>query len=222
MVEKVSDDDDFFVIGGNSIAAARVSHDLGIDMRLLYHFPSPSKLYMILQERGGSFDLDVRRYANLEMNPEKCKGDILHSFQTPNPPKVESGGRLLETPLGDDENHAAISKCLKVDSKVNLTSECLRSRNGFPWNFNSIQVSCSFSRCNKIMFEGEYGVNDIHQATCAEAHVTRSRTASMQELWKVYMGSCVDASPLIVSKGKDVYLFIGSHSHEFLCVNARR
>lgn len=220
MVEKVSDDDDFFVIGGNSIAAAHVAHVLGVDMRLLYRFPSPSKLYRILLEMKESFDLDVRKYANLEMNPEKSEGDIFHSFQTPNPPKVESGGRLLKIPDGDNENHAVISKRLKVDSNVNLTSEGHRSANGFPWDSDSIQVSCSFSRCNRVMFEGGYRVNDIHRTTCTEVH--RSRTASMQELWKVYMGSCVDASPLIVFKGQDVYLFIGSHSHEFLCVNARR
>lgn len=42
----------------------------------------------------------------------------------------------------------------------------------------------------------------------------------MHELWKVYMESCVDASPLVVVKQQDVYLFIGSHSHKFVCVNA--
>ncbi|KAF3447578.1 hypothetical protein FNV43_RR12765 [Rhamnella rubrinervis] len=219
MVEKVSDDDDFFCIGGNSIAAAHVAHDLGVDMRLLYCFPSPSKLYRILLERKGSFDLDVRKYANLEMYPEKSKGVILHSFQTPSPPKAESGVRLLKTPHGDNENHAGVSKRMKMDSKVNVTPEGHWSVNGFPWNSNSIQMSCSFSRCNRVMFEGEYRVDDVHQATCSEVH--RTRTASMQELWKVHLGSCVDASPLIVFKGRDVYLFIGSHSHEFLCVNAR-
>ncbi|KAG0491983.1 hypothetical protein HPP92_005381 [Vanilla planifolia] len=43
-VEEILDDDDFFIMGGNSISAAHAAYYLGIDMRLLYIFPSPLKL----------------------------------------------------------------------------------------------------------------------------------------------------------------------------------
>lgn len=217
MVEEVADDDDFFLMGGNSISAAHLSHDLGVDMRMLYCFPSPSKLYGTLLERK---DLDVLNDAKWEMNLEKGKRNMFHAVDTPNPAKVESEGRLLRALRGENKNHDIISKHLKLDSRVSLILEGLRSTNGFSWNSNSIPMSCSFSRCNKVMYEGEYRVNDAHLATCAE--VPRSRTVLMEELWKVSMGSCVDASPLIVFKGLDIFLFIGSHSHEFMCVDARR
>lgn len=217
MVEEVADDDDFFLMGGNSISAVHLSHDLGVDMRLLYCFPSPSKLYRTLLEGK---DLIVRKDAEWKMDLGKGKRNTFRAVETPNPSKVESEGRLLRTLHGENENRDVISKRLKVDSRGSLKLEGFRSTNGFSWNSNSIPVSCSFSRCNKVMYEGEYRVNDAHLATCAE--VPRSRTVLMDELWKVYMGSCVDASPLIVFKGLDIFLFIGSHSHEFMCVNARR
>nr|XP_048331209.1 putative acyl-activating enzyme 19 isoform X4 [Ziziphus jujuba var. spinosa] len=199
------------------VGNTHLSHDLGVDMRMLYCFPSPSKLYGTLLERK---DLDVLNDAKWEMNLEKGKRNMFHAVDTPNPAKVESEGRLLRALRGENKNHDIISKHLKLDSRVSLILEGLRSTNGFSWNSNSIPMSCSFSRCNKVMYEGEYRVNDAHLATCAE--VPRSRTVLMEELWKVYMGSCVDASPLIVFKGLDIFLFIGSHSHEFMCVDARR
>ncbi|XP_050386625.1 putative acyl-activating enzyme 19 [Argentina anserina] len=57
MVEDVSDDDDFFMIGGNSIAAAHLANNIGVDMRLIYSFPTPSKLCMALPERNGPFSM---------------------------------------------------------------------------------------------------------------------------------------------------------------------
>lgn len=39
MIEVVSEDDDFFSIGGDSISAAHAAHNIGIDMRLLYTCP---------------------------------------------------------------------------------------------------------------------------------------------------------------------------------------
>ncbi|KAL5549640.1 hypothetical protein UlMin_004871 [Ulmus minor] len=215
MVQVVSDDDDFFKMGGNSIAAAHLSNNLGVDMRLLYYFPSPSKLCTALLERNKSSDLDLRKDGIWEMNSEQGKGNVLPT------PNIKLGLRLLRTPHEKNENHAVVSKRLKLDldSKVNVDSKGLGPVNSYPWNTASICLSCSFSRGNKVMYGGEGRVTDIDQETCIE--VPRSRKVAMQELWKVYMGSCVDASPLVVLKGPDIYLFVGSHSHEFLCVNAR-
>lgn len=202
MVEEISDDDDFLKIGGNSITAAHLSDTLGIDMRLLYYFPTPSKLCRILLERKQS-ETDSREDANWKMNLKEGKKNM-----------------LVTRTVHENENHAVISESLKLESKVNFTSEGLTPLNGYPWSTASIYCSCSFSRCNKVLYERDNKMDAIHQEACTE--VPRSTKVSMQELWKVYMGSCVDASPLIVFKGLDIYLFIGSHSHEFLCVNAQR
>uniref|UniRef100_A0A453QE72 4-coumarate--CoA ligase n=1 Tax=Aegilops tauschii subsp. strangulata TaxID=200361 RepID=A0A453QE72_AEGTS len=41
LVDEVSEFDDFFTLGGNSISAAHAAHKLEIDMRLLYIYPTP-------------------------------------------------------------------------------------------------------------------------------------------------------------------------------------
>ncbi|XP_062101155.1 putative acyl-activating enzyme 19 isoform X2 [Humulus lupulus] len=227
MVAEVSDDDDFFMMGGNSIAAAHLSNNLGVDMRLLYYFPSPSKLCTTLLERKRS-ELYLGKDVNWEMNLKQEKRKLFHAVhsKTPNPANNNSGLKLLGTHHGKDEIHAATSKRLKLDSNVNVTSEGLTPLNFYPWNTASTCFSCSFSRCNNVLYEcynkmNEYDnkMDEIHQATCLK--VSRNKNFLMQELWKVYLGSCVDASPLIVFRSPGIYLFIGSHSHEFLCVNVR-
>ncbi|CAH1441006.1 unnamed protein product [Lactuca virosa] len=50
LVEKVNNNDDFFDLGGDSISAAHASHKLGINMKLLYSFPSPLNLLMALMD----------------------------------------------------------------------------------------------------------------------------------------------------------------------------
>ncbi|KAM3684926.1 hypothetical protein ACJW31_11G079800 [Castanea mollissima] len=91
-------------------------------------------------------------------------------------------------------------------------------RDGYLWSSASEFTSCSVSRCNRVMYEG--GRNDACQATWS-VKIPRDRKGSMQDFWKVHMESCVDASPMVVFKDPNFYLFIGSHSHKFLCVNAK-
>lgn len=222
MVEEISDDDDFFMLGGSSITAAHLSNNLGIDLRFLYYFPSPSKLCKTLLTGEKSFNLNLRKDANQNMNLEESEGNMFGSIdsKTHSLPIIKSDGRQLRTLNRMNKNFDAPSKRLKLISEVDATSEELMHLNYHVWNSTENYVSCSFSRCNKVLYEGEYGVNYIHQANCIEA--PKSKAESMHELWKVYMGSCVDASPLIVFKGMDIYLFMGSHSHEFMCINARR
>ncbi|KAL7616053.1 hypothetical protein Lser_V15G03171 [Lactuca serriola] len=50
LVEKLNNNDDFFDLGGDSISAAHASHKLGINMKLLYSFPSPLNLLMALMD----------------------------------------------------------------------------------------------------------------------------------------------------------------------------
>ncbi|KAK9274348.1 hypothetical protein L1049_019162 [Liquidambar formosana] len=221
MVDKISDDDDFFMIGGNSIAAAHVSHKLGIDMRSLYVFRSPSRLQMALLEKQVSCSV-VRIDANWEVKLEADKRNMcgLFNSETPDLYSFNPSGRLLRTLQEENDGYPAISKCLKVDSNNNVTFKGISSRKGNPWSSNSVLVSCSYSRCNKVMHEGEYSVNDVRNETWSE-EVPRNKKGSMREVWKVHMESCVDASPVVVFKDRDIYLFIGSHSHKFLCVNAK-
>ncbi|KAF6148619.1 hypothetical protein GIB67_042578 [Kingdonia uniflora] len=54
MVKEVAAEDDFFVMGGNSITAAQVAYKLGINMELLYVFSSPSKLLNALLDNDHS------------------------------------------------------------------------------------------------------------------------------------------------------------------------
>lgn len=208
MVEDVSDDDDFFMIGGNSIAAAHVSRNLGIDLRLLYTFSTPSKLLVTLMEKKGSKNTNLGINDNLKLILEPDKGNAFSSLEP-------------ENPYERNDDQAVRSKRLKVDSDKYNVLEPLHSFSGYPWNSTPILKSCSFSRCNKVMLEGGYHVNYIGEVAQL-VEIPRTRTGYMQELWKVHMESCVDASPLVVFKDSDIYLFVGSHSHKFLCVNAKR
>ncbi|XVE62376.1 hypothetical protein DITRI_Ditri06bG0113500 [Diplodiscus trichospermus] len=203
MVEDVSDDDDFFVIGGNSIAAAHASHNLGIDMRLLYTFSTPSKLLVTLMEKKESNNTNFGINASPKLILEPDKGNAFSSLES-----ERNGDQALR------------SKRLKVDSDKHSVLKSVHSLGGYPWNSASTLKLCSFSRCNKVMLEGGYPVNDTWQVAQL-LEIPRTRTGYMQELWKVHMESCIDASPLIVFKDSDVYLFVGSHSHKFLCVNAK-
>jgi acyl-CoA synthetase len=223
MVEEVSDDDDFFMMGGNSIAAAHLSHNLGIDMRFIYYFPSPSKLYLALIEKKRPWHLDFKKDANWEMNLDEGTGNIFHSIKSEiaDPFLFKPQGSLLRISFGENENNAVVSKRLRVDSNILVTPEGVSPRDGYLWNSAAKFASCSVSRCNKVMYEGQYRRNDICQAIWS-AKIPRDRKGSMLEIWKVHMESCVDASPIIVFKNPDIYLFIGSHSHKFLCVNAKR
>lgn len=217
MAEEVSDDDDFFMMGGNSIAAAHLSNNIGVDMRLIYKFRTPSKLCMALLERKGPFNMKAKMDAKSEMNQEGGENMFGVLYDTPNAVNLEQ----LKTLCRRNDNITVMSKRLKVDSRINVASGGTISADGYPWNSVQICTSCSFSRCNKVMYEGSSRVNDVYQAT-GSVMVPKSTKVHLEELWKVYMGSCVDASPLIVCKGQDIYLFIGSHSQKFVCVNARR
>lgn len=217
-VEEVSDDDDFFMMGGNSIAAAHLSHNLGVDMRFIYYFPSPSKLYLALLEKKGP----VKKDANWEMNLDEGKRNMLHSvnFEPPDPGIFKPQGSLLRTSVEKNDSNVVISEHLKVDSNIYVTSDVASPRDGYVWDSASKFMSCSASRCNKVLYEEGYSGNKICQATWS-VKIPRDRKGSMQEFWKVHVESCVDASPIVVFKDQDIYLFIGSHSCKFLCVAAK-
>ncbi|XP_031259561.1 putative acyl-activating enzyme 19 isoform X3 [Pistacia vera] len=217
MIEEVSNSDNFFIVGGDSVAAAHVAHSLGINMRMVYTFPTPSKLHIALLEKRGSFNVDVRADANCKVDQEADVGNAFHSFYYSNDDILTRG--LLTASYNEDVKVIPL-KHLKVDSNKDVTPKFTGQKDGFSWNAPSPPVPCSFSRCNKVMYDEKYRGNHTCQVTCS-VEVPRERKVYMQELWKVHLESCVDASPVVVLKDSDIYLFVGSHSHKFLCINAK-
>ncbi|KAE8678941.1 AMP-dependent synthetase and ligase family protein, putative isoform 2 [Hibiscus syriacus] len=221
MVEDVSDDDDFFMIGGNSIAAAYVSHNLGINMRLMYTFSTPAKLLASFLEKKVSNNTKFGTNDNPEsiMEPNKVNEFSVIESETLNTLGLKLQRPFSRTSYERNDDQADWSKRLKVDLDKYYALQPVDWFCGYPWNSSPMPKSCSFSRCNKVMREGRHVVNGNWQAQSVE--VSGSRTGYLQELWKVHMESCVDASPLVVFKDSDIYLFVGSHSHKFLCINAK-
>ncbi|CAA0842497.1 Putative acyl-activating enzyme 19 [Striga hermonthica] len=211
MVKKVSVDDDFFEMGGNSLSAAYASFKLGIHMKLLYTFPTPSKLQMALSSSGSSLGTDSflgvnRTKSETAPSSESSMGDLHGS---------KPQGVLFEANSNRDFHMA---KKLKFEPN-NCTGHSEPTCGGILWNPNAVHTECSFSRCNKSTHIGK--CEKSYSGVVWSNIIPRDGKGFMQELWKVDLGSCVDASPLVVCKGSDIYLFIGSHSHKFFCINGR-
>lgn len=211
-VEMVLDDDDFFEMGGNSVSAAHVSNNLGIDMRLLYIFPSPMRLHMALVEKEGTSSIGVRASAN--------EDSLLLSFDTkaPNYHSLKSNRKSSRILYNKSDGYP--TKCQKTDSNFCEKSKALNFEDGYPWKSTSINVACSISRCNKVFYEGVHGGNNLYESSLS-LHIPRDSRGIMRESWKIDLGSCVDASPLLVLKDQDMFLFIGSHSCRFFCINGK-
>ncbi|XP_027907269.1 putative acyl-activating enzyme 19 isoform X1 [Vigna unguiculata] len=210
MIEKVCDvDDDFFMMGGNSLSAAHVAYSLGIDMRFLYYYPSALKLCMALLQKKGSCTLHNSLDCCLQINTDRQDNHISTNH-------TENSSPLESRMTSKDNNDGPIpSKRLKRG----LTNVTSWDDESLPWYSPSL-LSFSLNRCNKVLHKGQLQVIDMHQNTWF-ADIPRGNRGHMKDFWKVYMESCVDASPMLVFKGTHIYLFIGSHSHKFLCINAR-
>ncbi|XP_073274045.1 putative acyl-activating enzyme 19 isoform X2 [Primulina huaijiensis] len=209
MVEKIAVDDNFFDMGGNSMSAAYASFKLGIHMKLLYTFPTPLKLQMALLSSNDA----LRINADSGLGLSELHGDMLLSnYRVSGYPGSKPRARLLWSDSDGDSDNP--SKHLKA------TKEGSPSDDDF-WNLNPpVHTSCSFSRCNK----GSHGGNREGNCLCYlywSNMLLKDRKGFLQELWKACIDSCVDASPLVVFLGNDVRLFIGSHSHKFVCLDAK-
>ncbi|XP_030471399.2 putative acyl-activating enzyme 19 isoform X2 [Syzygium oleosum] len=215
MIEEVSDDDDFFSLGGNSIAAAHASHNLGISMKSLYDFPTPSKLQIILLEKQGLRSVDLNVSDSLGMNSEANERKSSHVDKLSEFQLVGLGQerRLTRTISPDSKNDKLTSKRLKFSSEVDLTPEG-------PWKSMSLLEPCSLSRCNRVMYEDENSVKDVDQQSL-QLDFSRDLKGLMHEVWKAPMESCVDASPLLVVRDQEICVFIGSHSQRFVRIDAK-
>lgn len=186
-------------------------------MKLLYSFPTPLKLQSALQREIGSATGSQRIHANLSAdlgatNESALHGDInTRSFPESNPHK-----RIHRSPSYSSDDNPV--KFLKGDSRV-CSSKDLKVN--YLWNSNILHTACSFTRCNKTMHSGKCGETILSQTNRYQQSSGKRPAGSMQEVWKVYMESCVDASPLIIFKESNAYLFIGSHSQKFVCIDAK-
>eukprot|EP00257_Ricinus_communis_P018927 XP_015577767.1 putative acyl-activating enzyme 19 isoform X2 [Ricinus communis] len=217
MVEDISDDEDFFVMGGSSITAAQVSYDLGIDMRLLYEYPTPSKLQSALLDKKESYKLDVKTDTSWKAKSKACRWNI--NYASPYL-SLKSREWLLKNYHPNNDQNVAASKRFKVDLDRHISSKHVSLSDGYSWPA-LIPISCSFSRCNKVMYERAYSLSNTHQLSWSVEVPRNGKCSSLQELWKIHMVSCVDASPLVVFKDQDVFLFIGSHAQKFICIDAK-
>ncbi|CAH9147879.1 unnamed protein product [Cuscuta epithymum] len=204
-VDKVSHNADFFEMGGNSISAAYVSYTLGINMKELYTFPTPERLQLALLRNKVSFNHGLGSGSSKAGNYEGPSNSKIFSADS----KEHSHNRKI--PL---RGHPF--KRMKMDSDLYIGSNNVGARDSYS-SFDLIK--CSFSRCNHVKH-----VEQCEGCECYSMHTQEfpiDGKFSIRECWKVHMESCVDASPLVVHRKRDVYVFIGSHSHKFVCIDAK-
>ncbi|XP_042427531.1 putative acyl-activating enzyme 19 [Zingiber officinale] len=240
LVKEVADDDDFFTMGGTSISAALASYKLQIDMRLIYMFPTPVKLLnRLIEDKELHENLispdpiprkRLKAHANVLDSSDFITGNAESDFLLPEPSPSLVGTRVHDLSAehnvqlvynyfeGSNNASGMCSELVVQDPSLFPDSHHAASGDHGPWNSNcNIHKMCSFSRCNKIMHEV-----DSYMVCMDKSWLTirtpRSIKGSLQELWKIPLKSCVDASPLIVIADGKWYLFIGSHSHMFLCI----
>ncbi|XP_060217918.1 putative acyl-activating enzyme 19 isoform X2 [Lycium barbarum] len=208
VVDKISLDDDFFEMGGNSLLAAQVSYNLGINMKDLYAFPTPLKLQKAIQHKKVSSSRELRADALVGVNSQVQEKSKLPSKKSWMP------GLDSSTSLSLTSDYPV--KCLKTDSALDIDPNDVNGRDMN--NSTSSQVSCSYSGCNKVRHDAGCEGYSCHSVLSWE--VPCDKIGFMREQWMVYMESCIDASPLVVFKEGNVYLFIGAHSHKFFCIDA--
>lgn len=202
----MEDNDDFFALGGNSILAALLSHRLGIDMRLVYSFPSPASLVDALLDRKATHEVGLHdgAFQGKRLKLSNVSGE------------VGADHTRIMAKSGDGSGY------LRMDSVMSSNPRNATTGDESLW-FSRVNLPklCSFSRCNRFTHGDGYQVNEVKKY-CKMTEIPRNRTWDLQEIWKVPLGSCVDASPLVVLKNFEILVFIGSHSHIFFCLDALR
>jgi acyl-CoA synthetase len=184
-------------------------------MRLIYQFRSPSRLLIYLSEKEGKLREDMQHNTTqkLDHKIESQNGNGLVSRTVP----LHSGVTSGPTPskLQCEKNNSP--KRLKIDYEKFSPK---RMKENKLWDSGFSQIQCAFSRCNKV-HSPESCSNEEANREYWSLEIPRNQMVSMQEIWKVHMESCVDASPLVVLKDSKTYLFIGSHSRKFSCIDAK-
>ncbi|MDV3153376.1 MAG: acyl carrier protein, partial [Candidatus Phytoplasma australasiaticum] len=132
VVKNVNNNDDFFTMGGDSISAAHTCHKLGINMKLLYTFPTPLKLATAL------LDPKIRVPTRLDMEVFVGGPQLSKDTEKTNKPHGRLSSKLGKP---DAENHP--NKVFKLDGDRNADKI----------------TSFAASRCNKVMFGENYNVS---------------------------------------------------------------
>uniref|UniRef100_K3XUX5 4-coumarate--CoA ligase n=1 Tax=Setaria italica TaxID=4555 RepID=K3XUX5_SETIT len=232
LVDEVSEYDDFFALGGNSIAAAHVAHKLEIDMRLLYIYTTPSKLLHALFVESSCVVSPTHEFHNRKRL--KVSASISGSFDPVSAHldnNLHGKGNIDEEGKHDhfagnhvNETVGQLNKNMNNDryrvkdlcSDACLNDGIFSGSPSSPWILNFyLQKKWSFGRCNRFMhgYEGILKVEDF----CTS--IPYNKRGYLVKLWDILLDSCVDASPLLVVNNGMVNIFIGSHSHLFLCID---
>lgn len=220
MTNTISSTDDFFSTGGTSISAAHVAHILGIDMRILYTHPTALDLCNVIgdkvaieppnpkSEQGG---LDVTlvplENQNLVIDPSN-KFDI-------------GAPGLLSKLEADDDSLSNIMRPLKRKMSYEDLSTNVKEMKApdYVWPLSILEPT-AFLRCNRTT--SSRSSTELAQLPFKgmKQILVSQDDWRLQQRWRVSLHSCVDASPLIVIRGDVRRLFIGSHSHNFISVDA--
>ncbi|PWA62540.1 Acyl carrier protein-like protein [Artemisia annua] len=178
-VEKITNNDDFFAMGGDSISAAHASHKLGINMKLLYTFPTPLKLEMaLLDPKIPRVDKEVLGWG--PQHPNGSKGTDLEIIK----PRGRLSGKL-----GEPEAEYHPQKVFKLDADLNIDG-----------------TSFAISRCNKVMFGDHYDISKSLQTTWFsdkkasirklwKVHMESCVDASPLVVWVVTKGTYIFSIP---------------------------
>ncbi|KAL6606345.1 hypothetical protein ACP70R_041998 [Stipagrostis hirtigluma subsp. patula] len=233
LVDEVSEFDDFFALGGNSISAAHLAHKLEIDMRLLYIHSTPSKLlHALLVERRHLISptlefhdgkrLKVSARTSSSFTPVSAK--LYDNFYV----KGQTNGEGTHDQIAKNhlyETASQLNKSMTSNDRYQAKDLCLDAflndgiSSGSQWILNFyLQKKWSIGRCNRFMHddEGKLRLGDVG------SYVSYTKRGYLLELWNVPLDSCVDASPLLVMNNGTMNIFIGSHSHLFLCIDGCR
>ena len=243
--EEISENDDFFMMGGNSISAAHAAHKLGIDMRLLYAFPTPFKLLNGVLDQKNSHGI-LSNYSPVSAKRAKIL-DVMQPKSNTSRVNLEDSKLLGQSSdAANGKGTLGLCRQLNVDRTISYLEKNddslfslgpLTGNSSLPpashgpvsvygrddvWISNfCLPFAYSLSRCNQLVTWGERKLNNARRL-CSLIKLPRYTKGCLQELWKVPLRSCVDASPLIVYKDGTINVFIGSHSRVFLCIDAVR
>ncbi|CAD6340556.1 unnamed protein product [Miscanthus lutarioriparius] len=229
LVDEVSEYDDFFTLGGNSITAAHVAHKLEIDMRLLYIYTTPSKLFhALLGERSHVVPPTpefhnrkrLRKSASISNSFDPVSEYLDNNFHGQGQISKEGAyDHFAGNHINETDGQLSKSMTYGTYQAKNLCPDTCSNdeiSSGSPWILNfHLQKVWSIGHCNRFMhgYEGMLQLEDI----CS--YVPYNKKGCLMKLWSILLDSCVDASPLLVISNGMMTIFIGSHSYLFLCID---
>ncbi|KAJ1257604.1 hypothetical protein BS78_10G008800 [Paspalum vaginatum] len=227
LVDEVSEYDDFFALGGNSISAAHVAHKLEIDMRLIYIHSTPSKLLHALPVEYSRVVSPTHQSHNRKrlkvsanisdsgsFDPVSANLDKFHGIDKEGAHDHFAGNHVNKT---IDQPNIKLTYNRAKDPFTNACSDD-GIFSGSPWspwiqNFY-LQKKWSIGRCNRFM-HGHEQMLRLEDICTSISYCKRD----IVKLWNIPLDSCVDASPLLVMNNGMMNIFIGSHSRLFLCID---